>query len=108
MHTRLLVMLTLGLVPITGLAQMYSWKDASGKIHYGDRPPAGKEDVARTLRAPAPPEDAETRRKAFLERQMAERERLQKAQEEKRQADNKPVPVSPPVPPPVNVTPGDQ
>lgn len=91
MRTRLLVMLTLGLVPITGLPQMYSWKDANGKIHYGDRPPAGKAEAARTLRTPAPPEDAENLRKAFLERQMAERERQQRAQEESRQTESKPA-----------------
>jgi hypothetical protein len=95
MHIRLFILLFLGLVPLAGLAQMYSWKDASGKIHYGDRPPAGNKEAIRALTAPLPPEDAESRRKSFLEKQMAERERQQKAQEESRQDANETTPPTP-------------
>lgn len=96
MRARSFVLLILGLAPLAALAQVYSWKDANGKIHYGDRPPAGKEEAARALRAPPPPEDATSQRKAFLERQMAERERQLKADEEAgKQADSPAAPTQP-------------
>lgn len=100
MRVRLFVLLTLGLVPLAALAQLYSWKDASGKTHYGDQPPAGKKEAARALRVSPPPEDAANQRKAFLERQMAERERQQKANEEaSKQADSPVAPIPPPTEP---------
>lgn len=81
MRTSSAILLILGLIPLAAQSQVYSWKDASGKTHYGDRPPAAKQGEARRLSGP-PPVDAEAERKAFLERQMAEREKQQKSQEE--------------------------
>jgi len=75
------IILILIMIPSTGLSQVYSWKDASGKVHYGDRPPAARQAEARKLAAP-PPVDAEAERKALNERLMADREKQQKAQEE--------------------------
>jgi hypothetical protein len=64
-------------------AEVYSWKDASGKLHYGSKPPVGQQGEARRLAAPpAETPDQEAARKAVAERQMGEREKQQKTQEE--------------------------
>jgi type IV secretory pathway VirB10-like protein len=78
MH-RLVSLLILSLTPIIGLSQVYSWKDANGKIHYGDRPPAERQTDSRKL-APPPPAD-ESARKAAAESQVSDREKQQKTQE---------------------------
>lgn len=66
------------LLPVAAQPQVYSWRDANGKVHYGDRPPAAQQGGARKLAAP-PPVNAEAERKAFLEKQMEEREKRQKS-----------------------------
>jgi type IV secretory pathway VirB10-like protein len=69
-------------LPAAVSAAVYSWKDASGKVHYGSQPPAGQGE-ARKLAAPPPPTaDQEAAQKAAAERQMIEREKQQKTQEE--------------------------
>jgi len=93
-------LLVVPLLPVAAQAQVYSWRDASGKIHYGDRPPATQQGDARKLApppprgspprwpawqgdarklAPPPPVNAEAERKAFLEKEMEEREKRQKS-----------------------------
>lgn len=68
-------------LPAAVSAEVYSWKDANGKVHYGSQPPAGQAE-ARKLAAPPPPTaDQETAQKAAAERQMSEREKQQKSQE---------------------------
>jgi hypothetical protein len=37
-------------VPIVATAQVYTWKDANGKIHYSDQPPAERGVGSRTLK----------------------------------------------------------
>jgi hypothetical protein len=72
---------TLGLATASQ-AQTYSWKDANGKIHYGDRPPAEKQTQARKLQgAPSETSDVSTARKSAAERQFDEREKRAKAEE---------------------------
>ncbi len=81
--------LLLALVPATGTAQVYSWKDASGKVHYGDRPPAERDAAARKLpAAPSATADVEAARKAAAERQFAEREKQGKAEPEDGKAED--------------------
>lgn len=64
------------LLPLVSAAQVYSWKDASGKIHYGDRPPAERQAQVRQLPgAPAATPDVEAARKAAAERQFSQREK---------------------------------
>jgi hypothetical protein len=78
----LISLLALSLLPGTGQTQVYSWKDASGKIHYGDRPPAERQVQPRKLPgAPAATDDVEAARKAAAERQFNEREKQGKAEE---------------------------
>lgn len=68
-------------VPLVSHGETYSWKDASGKIHYGDRPPAERQSGARKL-PPAPvSDDVGAARKAAAERQFNEREKQAKAEE---------------------------
>lgn len=76
----LLTLILFAVHPIIGLAQVYSWKDADGKIHYGDRPPVERQAGSRKLAAP-PAVDAEAERKAFNERQIAAREKQQESRE---------------------------
>jgi hypothetical protein len=64
-------------------AQTYSWKDANGKIHYGDRPPTEKQAEARKLeRAPVETSDAAMTRKAMAERQFEARDKQANKQAE--------------------------
>jgi hypothetical protein len=71
-------LIALGL-PLASQGQMYSWKDASGKVHYGDRPPAEKQIQARKVPgAPPATDDLETARKAAAERQFNDREKQEK------------------------------
>jgi hypothetical protein len=89
------------LLPLTVGAQVYSWKDASGKMHYGDQPPADRGVQTRRVgaanttspaqAAPARPSAAEQRLDAKLQdkeaaeqKAKAERERME---EERRQQD---------------------
>lgn len=78
---RHLAIMIMGALPLTGLSQVYSWKDATGKTHYGDRPPTEQQAGSRKLAAP-PVEtaDAIAARKAAAERLLSEREKQQKNQ----------------------------
>ena len=76
-HHLLLLALALPL-PLT--AGVYSWKDADGKVRYGDRPPAEKQGDSRKLAAP-PPVDTDATQKSTANRQMADKEKQQKSQE---------------------------
>lgn len=76
-----IALFSLALLPCLSQGQVYSWKDASGKVHYGDRPPAAQQTDTRKL-APAPvSDDVGAARKAAAERQFSEREKQVKAEE---------------------------
>ena len=63
-------------LPLAAVAQVYSWKDASGKIHYGDRPPAERQAQIRRLPgAPSASSDEAAAQKAAAERKFAAREK---------------------------------
>jgi hypothetical protein len=83
------ILLISSIIPITGLSQVYSWRDASGKVHYGDRPPAAARAESRKLAAP-PPADAEA---AGKERPATDPEKLKQAQEEGRRQQEKETPA---------------
>lgn len=83
----LISLITFVLLPGVGHGQVYSWKDASGKIHYGDQPPAERNAQSRKLPgAPATTDDVEAARKASAERQLSEREKQGKAEESAKKA----------------------
>jgi hypothetical protein len=72
----LLSLIAFAFTPLSGQTQVYSWKDANGKIHYGDRPPAEKQTSARKVQgAPSETGDVAAARKASAERQFEEREK---------------------------------
>lgn len=47
--TAVLPLLTLLVLPLAAEAQVYKWRDATGKIHYSDKPPAGTPAQSRKL-----------------------------------------------------------
>lgn len=80
MRIRHLAPFALALFAMAASAQMYSWKDASGKIHYSDEPPPDKA-ASRKVAPPATGAgDADARRK--LVEQDAEARKKQKEAKE--------------------------
>ena len=85
------------LVPLSVAAQVYSWKDANGRIHYSDQPPPDKVQPARTV-ATDPPPTSDTERakqqnadkrlsaaeKAKADKEAAEKAEKQRADDERR------------------------
>jgi hypothetical protein len=47
----LISLVTLFALPLAASAQIYSWKDASGKVHYSDKPPIEKKVQTRELKS---------------------------------------------------------
>jgi hypothetical protein len=47
----LIALASLFALPLTAGAEIYSWKDASGKIHYADKPPLEKKVTTRELKS---------------------------------------------------------
>lgn len=78
----LLALTACAALPAAALAQVYSWKDANGKVHYGSQPPAGQTEARKLAAPPSPTADQDAAQKAAAERQMSEREKQQKTQEE--------------------------
>ncbi|HZV54124.1 MAG TPA: DUF4124 domain-containing protein [Rhodocyclaceae bacterium] len=59
------------LLPMVAAAQVYSWKDASGKVHYSDQPPAERSVHSRTLGpSNSTSDDAATASKAAADRRL--------------------------------------
>jgi glutaredoxin len=57
---RFLVAALLAVFAACAAAQVYTWKDKDGKVHYGDRPPAEvktEEVKIRSYDTPSPPQD---------------------------------------------------
>jgi hypothetical protein len=48
------------LLPLTATAQIYQWKDGSGKVHYSDQPPPETAKQERKLTPRLPPAAAQT------------------------------------------------
>jgi len=69
------------LLPLSVAAQVYTWKDASGKVHYSDQPPGDKGQTTRTI-APGSPtvEDSAPVRKQMADKRL---DASQKANEAK-------------------------
>ena len=80
-HCAPLVLLTLfAYLPTAGLAEMYSWKDATGKIHYSDEPPPDK-TPARKVAPPATGAGDPAARRALTEQEAAARKKQKETQE---------------------------
>jgi hypothetical protein len=81
MTMRLIVAFACALLSLTASAQLYSWKDASGKTQYSDEPPPGKTPARRLAAPPAPSSDAADKRKDAADKQMDERKKQKEARE---------------------------
>ena len=69
------------LLPLSVAAQVYTWKDTSGKVHYSDQPPPDKGQATRTIAADAlTTEDSAQVRKQAADKRL---EANQKAKEVK-------------------------
>lgn len=88
------VITALAMLPLAASAQVYIWKDASGKTHYSDRPPAERGVDSRKLGASFDsPEEVAAARKAAAEKRMEATKRGKDAEDaagkaEKEQAAN--------------------
>jgi len=77
---RLATLTALLFLPIAATAQVYSWKDASGKTHYSDKPPVEQPGAARKLGpGVSAPQGADKSRQALAEKGMAAQQGRQKA-----------------------------
>jgi hypothetical protein len=66
-------------------AEVHRWTDAEGRVHYGDRPPAGSQSVPVTTGAsPSQPVPSDAER---LERQQRMLDAYRQEREEKQQAE---------------------
>lgn len=75
------------LLPLTAAAQMYSWKDANGKIQYSDEPPPGKVQARKVAPPSAPSADAAERRKEAADKDVEARKKQKEAKESAAKAD---------------------
>ncbi len=91
---RLVITMSLLLLTAATSAQVYTWRDASGKIHYADQPPTDRGAVVRKL-GPARSESADAapatqaadERRAEAARARSE-EKEKAAESEKRRAED--------------------
>ena len=71
---RIVITLACALLSLAASAQMYSWKDATGKTQYSDQPPPDK--AARKVAVPpAPSSDAGDKRKDAADKEMDARKK---------------------------------
>lgn len=78
---RFLIMLVFSLYSLAAAAQLYSWKDANGKIQYSDQPPPGKTQARKVAPPPAPASDPGATRSKFVEKEMESRKKQKDVQE---------------------------
>lgn len=80
MRLRLLAPLALALCSMAAAAQLYSWKDASGKIHYSDEPPPEKAPT-RKVSPPAAGAGDPAARQGLAEQEAAARKKQKETQD---------------------------
>jgi len=86
------------LLPVcVSAAGIYKWRDADGRIHYGDQPPPDRQAQPMNIEAAPPPDPGaaqrQDKRQRLLDIYREDRERLQQQrtteqQEQKRRAQN--------------------
>lgn len=90
----LLLLLTLAPAAPAASAQIYKWVDEAGRVHYGEKPPAGAKSnaVKPPSGAPVKGEDLQAKEIEFrqrqVERQMDEDRQARDAARRKAQCDN--------------------
>ncbi|HEX8987786.1 MAG TPA: DUF4124 domain-containing protein [Rhodocyclaceae bacterium] len=80
MRLRQLAPLVFALCSMVASAQMYSWKDANGKVHYSDEPPPDK-TPARKVAAPASGPGDPNASRALAEQEAASRKKQKEGQD---------------------------
>lgn len=78
---RYLPLLAVSLFSMNATAQMYSWKDADGKMHYTDQLPPGQTSVRKIAPPPASAVDPAVARQQAATREMESRLKRKDAQE---------------------------
>lgn len=78
---RTAAILVLLLISPTIFAQIYSWRDAEGKVHYSDMPPAGQVNARKIAPAATTSGDTENARRDLANREMEFKKRQQDAAE---------------------------
>jgi hypothetical protein len=80
MRLRSLAPLAFALCSMVASAQLYSWKDANGKIHYSDEPPPDK-STARKVAPPAAGAGDPSAYRALTEKEAAARKKQKESSE---------------------------
>jgi len=80
---RFLVLLAMAVASLNAAAQLYSWKDADGKVQYSDQPPPAS--AKGTVRKVAPPAtnvaDPDAVRKNLADKELEARKKEKEAKE---------------------------
>lgn len=77
-----IVAVALGVISAGALAQVYSWKDANGQMHYSDQPPREKPESARKIETKLSPQaDMESQRKSQADKELDNRKKQKQDQE---------------------------
>jgi hypothetical protein len=85
---RAAVLASLLVLPLTVAAQVYTWKDASGKVHYTDQPPADRGVQTRRLGPDNySPEENEAARKAAADKRLDANKRSKDSAEQAAKAE---------------------
>ena len=81
----LFLALLLALAGPAASAQVYKWVDEKGRVHYGEKPPAGSKPSA--VKSPAAPQDPSAKTQDLQSQELDFRGRqIKKAEDEARQA----------------------
>lgn len=84
---RIVAFSALLLLPLVATAQVYTWKDASGKMHYADQPPADRKLESRRLKPTlGTSDDVAKASKAATEKQQEAAKQAPDAKEKEAQA----------------------
>jgi len=85
---RLVALVPLLVLPLVASAQVYTWKDASGKVHYSDQPPADRNLGSRKLRPSlSESDDVPVAAKSAAEKKEAAAKQAKEAGEKAAQAE---------------------
>lgn len=85
---RLAAFVSLLVVPVLATAQVYTWRDANGKVHYSDQPPSERGVSSRRIGAPTDEsDDVPVAAKSATERKEAAAKQAKQTSEKAAQAE---------------------